>query len=103
MLQCTTITKEGEFLDIRADVEAQLKSKGYSKVLYSDPHQGFVVTVKNAPLAKSMLIGEPHPYKLILKYTKAGEGKTRIDMVNGSSSLVTRGKLNKILLKLVKA
>ena len=52
--------------------------------------EGFMVLVKDIPLSKAMLIGDPHPYKIIFKYTKAGIGRTRIDLVNGSPGLFTK-------------
>ena len=89
------IIKEGEFKAIDAKVTEHLKNLHYSHVIYSKPEEGFLVLVKDTSLVKSLFIGDAHPCKIILKYTKAGEGKTRIDLVRGSNSLMTNGEVDK--------
>ena len=89
----TTILKDGDFLIVKDNVNAHFKDVGYSSVLYSSPQEGFIVVFKDIPLAKAMLIGDAHPYKIILKYTKAGVGKTRIDLVNGSTGLFAQNEV----------
>ncbi len=81
----TTIIKEGDTKEIHPYVTKYLESLGYKRVLYSDLKQGFMVVFKDIHIAKSFLVGDPHMYRIILKYTKAGEGKTRIDLVNATS------------------
>ena len=96
----TTIFKEGDFSNIKDNVNDCFKNVGYEKVFYSSPQEGFMVVVKDIPLTKSMLIGDAHPYKIILKYTKAGTGKTRIDLVNGSPGLFTKDEVQRDILKI---
>jgi hypothetical protein len=80
-----TIIKEGVFENIRTLTFDTFASVGYKKVLFSDNQQGFIVVVKDVSLAKAMLVGEPHIYKIILKFTETGEqNKTRIDLVNAT-------------------
>lgn len=95
-----TIIKEGELTSIRSKINEHLQANKYTKVLYSDPEQGFLVTFKDIPLAQSMLIGDPHTYRIILKYTKAGEGKTRIDLVNGNPGLMIKGDIDQDIAKI---
>ena len=80
----TTIIKDGEVKDIHVYVTKYFESMNYRKVLFSDLKEGFMVITKDISIAKAFLIWDPHVYKIILKYTKAGEGKTRIDLVNGT-------------------
>ena len=98
----TTIFKEGDFSNIKDNVNDCFKNVGYEKVFDSSPQEGFMVVVKDIPLTKSMLIGDAHPYKIILKYTKAGEGQTRIDLVNGSPGLFSKEEVNKDIQRLTK-
>lgn len=95
-----TIFKEGDFSTLKEDVNSKLKSVGYSKIFYSRPQEGFMVLVKDIPLSKAMLIGDAHPYKIILKYTKAGIGKIRIDLVNGSPGLFSKDEVEQDILKI---
>ena len=80
----TVIIKEGDFEDINTYTVKHFESLGYKKVLYSSPKQGFMVVIKDVNFTKALLVGDPHMYKIILKYTKAGESRTRIDLVNGT-------------------
>ena len=81
------IIKENDFLTIRDHVNEHFEALGYQNVIYSKPKEGFLVVVKKIPVLKSMLIGDPHTDKIILKYTKMDLRKTRIDLVNGSVNI----------------
>lgn len=92
-----TIVKEGNFEEVRDRVNEHFKSLGYTKVVYSSPEQAFTVATKNTSVGKALLIGDVHPCQIMFKYTKAGPGKTRIDLVRGSSILITNSEVNKDL------
>ena len=96
-----TIVKDGDFSSIKENVNSHLKDIGYSKVFYSNPQEGYMVLVKDVPLSKALLTGNAYPYKIILKYTKAGIGKTRIDFVNGSPGLFSKEEVEQDILKVV--
>jgi len=89
------IIKTNDIEYVKANTEIHLASVGYEKVAYSRPDQGFMVMVKRIPVAQAAFMGDPHPYRLIIKYTPAGEGKTRVDLVNGSPSAFTKGVVDK--------
>lgn len=90
-----TITKEGNFEEIRDRVYKHFESLRYKKVIYSVPEQGFIVITKESSLGRALLIGNPHPCQIIFKFTKAGVGKTRIDLVRGSDILITNNEVEK--------
>jgi len=96
-----TLYKSGEFQSVKEHVDQQLKIVGYDNVLASNPAVGFLVLVKDIPLAKAMAIGDAHPYRIILKYTKAGLGRTRIDLVNGSPGLLSGSTVEEDIQKLL--
>lgn len=83
------IIKEGKFDDIWAKVKEILGSFGYKKTIYSASEQGFMVFVKDLNIGEALLIGNPDACKIIVKFTKAEEGATRIDLVKGSNVLAT--------------
>lgn len=90
-----TVVKDGDFKMLSNRINEHLKSLGYQNVLYSDPKQGFLVVVKKISVAKALIAGDPATDKIIVKYTKAGEGKTRVDLVNASINLAAQGVVDK--------
>lgn len=96
----TVIVKEGDFEIIKDQIDRRLSEVGYNRVLYTSPNDGFMVLVKDANFGNALLIGDAHPCKMILKYTNAGEGKTRIDLVNGSTEVFTKDEIEKDIQKL---
>jgi hypothetical protein len=90
------IVKDGNFKDIYNSIVKHLESLGYRKILHSDQKQGFYVLVKDQSLAKSFLTGAAHMYKIIIKFTKAEEDKTRIDLLNGTDMPIwARGQVDR--------
>lgn len=90
-----TVVKDGDFKMLSNRINEHLRSLGYQNVLYSDPKQGFLVVVKKISVAKALIAGDPATDKIIVKYTKAGEGKTRVDLVNASINLAAQGVVDK--------
>jgi len=79
------IIKEGDPETIKNGIDWQLGSMGYNKIIYASPSDGFMVFVKEANFGSALLKDDKDLDQMILKYTNAGVGKTRIDLVNGSA------------------
>ena len=94
----TTIIREGPFDEIQAETVRQLRAAGYTRIWtqVSDPQQGFLVLFKMQPV-KGLLTGDPAAARVILKFSKAGEGgtRTRIDLVNGSTMMLAIPEVEK--------
>lgn len=96
----TVITQDNPLIVIQDRVNTGAESLGYQKVIYSSPGEGFLVIVKDISVAKALLIGDSHIYKIILKYTKSGPGQIRIDLVNGTTVLWAKNEVSKDIEKL---
>lgn len=96
----TVIIQDNPLSAIQDRVNVGAKSLGYQKVIYSSPEEGFLVIFKDISVAKALLIGDSHIYKIILKYTKSGPDQTRIDLVNGSTVLWAKNEVSKDIEKL---
>ena len=96
----TVIIQDNPLRAIQDRVNAGAESLGYKKVIYSSPEEGFLVIVKEISVAKAFLIGDPHIYKIILKYTKSGPDQTRIDLVNGSTVVWAKNEVSRDIEKL---
>lgn len=97
-----TIVKEGNFEEIRDKVNKLFESRGYKKVIYSAPEQEFIVITKDTSVGKALLIGNAHPCQILFKFTKAGSGKTRIDLARGSNILITNSEVEKDIREITK-
>jgi hypothetical protein len=94
------IIKEGDPQTIKDGIDWQLGSIGYNKVDYASSSEGFMVFEKDANFGSALLTGDKDVYKIILKYTNADIGKTRIDLVNGSGELSKKDAIDKDIQRL---
>jgi hypothetical protein len=94
------IIKEGDLETLKDGIEGQLTSVGYNKEEYTSAKDGFMVLVKDSNFGSPLLAGDKHPCRMILKYTNIGEGKTRIDLVNGSTDPSTKDEIDRDIQKL---
>ncbi len=96
------IVKEGDLETLKDIVNQQLSTVGYNKILYSNPAQGYLVLVKDIDFGNALLVDKAHAhaYRIILKYTNVGVGRTRIDLVNGSTEAFTKNEIDKDIQKL---
>lgn len=91
----TTIIKEGPFEDLSAHVGRQFKTAGYTRFIPVDREQGLLVFMKGS-FVKGFFVGEPFPWRIILKFSKTNsEDRTRVDLVNGSSVFWVRKQVDK--------
>lgn len=97
-----TIVKDAALGEVNVQVAEKLKSLGYERVLYSSPQDGFQVLIKDVRIAEAVIVGTPHPYRIIVKYSKASDGRTRIDLVNGSPEFYARNQVEEDLGELEK-
>lgn len=58
---------------------------GYKKSIYQQSSQGFFVMVKDPKLLNALLSGNAMNHLMMVKFTKNGPGKTRIDLVNAAT------------------
>jgi len=98
--QSVVINREGDFETIQDEITRDLSAVGYSKILFASPNEGFMVLAKDPGFGSALLVGNAHMYKVILKYTNAGQGKTRIDLVNGSTEIYTKDEIDRDIQKL---
>ena len=94
------ITKEGDLETIKEEIDQELNNVGYDKTIYTSPTDGFMVLVKEHGFGSALIVTDKHVYKMIVKYTSAGEGKTRIDLVNGSAESYTKDEIDSDIQKL---
>ena len=94
------ITKEGDFDTMKDAVEQQLKSIGYSDVLFSSPTESCTVFVKDVDYGSPLLSDDAKSCQIILKYTKIEAGKTRIDLVNGAAKPSVKAEVERDIQKL---
>jgi len=95
------IVKEGDLATMQEGVDQQLSSVGYNKIVYTSPVEGFMVFVKDANFGSALLMGKAAPSdKIIIKYTNAGIGKIRIDLVNGATQISKKDEIDRDIQKL---
>ena len=95
-----TLIRDGDFKTLSGRINGHLGDLGYKNVLYSEPAQGLIVVVKKLPAVKAVIAGDSTTDRMIVKYTKAGEGKTRVDLVNASTNMAAQGVVDKDIQKL---
>lgn len=77
--EVTTVVKKENYRELKQRLSRILFSLGYTKVIFENPKQGFIVLAQE---------GDVHPSQIILKYTATeGEYKTRIELVKGNNDL----------------
>ena len=82
-----TITKEGNYQELRQKITGYFESQGYKNILYVDQKKGFVVLAKECDFGK--------PCQIILKYTVSlSEDKIRIDLVKASDEIITDSEVS---------
>ena len=92
--EATIIVKTEDYPELKQKLSKYILSRGYTKVIFEDPGQGFIVLAKEG-LAPS--------FQIILKYTKtSGTYKTRIDLVRGSDDLNTESAVNEDIQEIAK-
>ena len=77
----TIVVRNESYQQLKQGISEDLTNQGYTKVIFVNPKQGFIVLAKQ---------DDTHPSRIILKYTAtAGEDKTEIDLVKVSDDLST--------------
>ena len=94
------IIKEGDFTVMKEGVEEQLSAVGYSQIIYSSPKEPFMVLAKGSGYGSPLLDGDAHALEIFLKYTKIDAGHTRIDLVNGGTTISSKAEIDRDLEKL---
>ena len=90
------------FQVIRDTSLRKCQSLGYKKFIYSVPDQGFLVLMKDKPIATAFLWGRANPHLLLLKFSESETGDIRIDFVNGSENRIVQSEVDKDIQYLVK-
>jgi len=86
-----SVVKTESYREIKQRLSDEIVSHGYTKVVFEDQKQGFIVLAK-----------EESPALIILKYTSTeGKYKTRLDLVNGSNDLNTDKMVRKDIQEIV--
>ena len=92
--KAVTIISEEPFENLKDKVLLKAMSLGYEKAVVSKPDQGFIVTVKKIS-GKTVLTSDAFAFPILLKFTKAEEGKTRLDLVNGAYNILAKKEVQK--------
>ena len=92
--RAVTIISSEPFEDLKDKVLLKALSLGYERTVVNEPHQGFLVAVKKNS-AKNAAIGDALAFPLLIKFTDAGEGKTRLDFVNGAYNILAKKEIQK--------
>ncbi|GEM_PF-6907375 len=70
-----------------------LENVGYERAIYRSSDGSFFVAVKKINIAGAFLYGDPTSYKILIKLTEWDNGRTRIDLVNGSTYIGAKGQV----------
>ncbi|MDP3919253.1 MAG: hypothetical protein Q8R76_00380 [Candidatus Omnitrophota bacterium] len=66
---------------------------GYDKVIHTSKDGSFMVLVGNAGMARSELYGDIASHKMMVKFTQWEDGQTRLDLVNGTTYVGAKSKV----------